>query len=63
MAVIALKCPQIEAVVDVNPDRIADWNSEDLTKLPTTRFGGVVDEARGETYFSTDVEGSIKRQK
>ena len=64
MAVIALKCPQIKVtVVDVNPDRIADWNSEDLTKLPIYEPGlaEVVAEARGRNlFFSTDVEGSIE---
>ena len=35
MAVIALKCPHlIINVVDINKNRIEDWNSEDLSKLP-----------------------------
>ena len=35
MAVIADKCPHIKVhVVDINSERINDWNSEDLSKLP-----------------------------
>ncbi|MBW2144863.1 MAG: nucleotide sugar dehydrogenase, partial [Deltaproteobacteria bacterium] len=31
MAMIARKCPQIRVtVVDINPARIAEWNSDDL---------------------------------
>ena len=35
MAVIAQKCPHIKVtVVDLNEQRIADWNDVDLDKLP-----------------------------
>jgi len=35
MTVIASKCPEIIVnVVDVNPDRIANWNHENLDYLP-----------------------------
>ena len=35
MAVIAQKCPEITVnVVDINVQRIANWNDEDLDKLP-----------------------------
>ena len=35
MAVIANKCPDIKVnVVDINEKKIANWNSNDLTKLP-----------------------------
>lgn len=35
MAVIAEKCPHIKVtVVDVNKQRIADWNDENLSNLP-----------------------------
>ena len=35
MAVIALKCPNIQVnVVDVNQTRIDRWNEKDLNKLP-----------------------------
>ncbi len=64
MAVIAQKCPHIKVtVVDINPQRIADWNDEDLSKLPVYEPGlpEVVAEARGRNlFFSTDVETAIK---
>ncbi len=63
MAVIAQKCPEIKVnVVDVNNQRIEDWNNEDLDKLPIFEPGlkGVVAEARGRNlFFSTDVETAI----
>ena len=35
MAVIALNCPQFRVdVVDINSERIKDWNSNDLNRLP-----------------------------
>jgi UDPglucose 6-dehydrogenase len=64
MAVIAQKCPDIKVnVVDINPQRIADWNEADLDKLPIYEPGlkEVVAEARGRNlFFSTDVEGGIR---
>jgi UDP-glucose 6-dehydrogenase len=37
MAVIAQKCPQIQVtVVDLNAERIAAWNDEDLDNIPIT---------------------------
>lgn len=64
MAVIAQKCPEIKVtVVDINPKRIADWNDEDLDKLPIYEPGlkEVVAEARGRNlFFSTDVDAAIK---
>lgn len=64
MAVIAQKCPQIKVtVVDINPKRIADWNDEDLDKLPIYEPGlkEVVAEARGRNlFFSTDVDSAIR---
>ncbi|MGC9451400.1 MAG: UDP-glucose 6-dehydrogenase [Oceanipulchritudo sp.] len=60
MAKIAQKCPDIEVtVVDVNPERIAAWQTEDL---PVYEPGllGVVREARGRNlHFSTDVDAAI----
>lgn len=56
MAMIALKCPNIEVVVvDINEQRIAAWNSD---KLPIYEPGldEVVKAARGRNlFFSTDV--------
>jgi UDPglucose 6-dehydrogenase len=64
MAIIAQQCPHIRVtVVDINPQRIADWNDEDLSKLPVYEPGlpEVVAEARGRNlFFSTDVEGAIR---
>ncbi|GET33770.1 UDP-glucose 6-dehydrogenase [Prolixibacter bellariivorans] len=64
MAVIAQKCPHIKVtVVDINPERIADWNDTDLSKLPVYEPGldQVVAEARDRNlFFSTDVESAIR---
>lgn len=64
MAVIAQKCPEITVnVVDINPQRIADWNDKDLDKLPIFEPGlkEVVAEARGRNlFFSTDIEKGIR---
>ena len=64
MAVIALKCPHINVtVVDVNQERIAAWNHQDLDQLPVYEPGlkEVVAEARGRNlFFSTDVEKAIE---
>ena len=63
MAVIAQKCPHIKVTaVDLNEQRIADWNSADLDKLPIYEPGlaDVVAEARGRNlFFSTDVDQAI----
>jgi UDPglucose 6-dehydrogenase len=63
MAVIAQKNPAINVtVVDVNAQRIQDWNDPDLTKLPIYEPGldVVVAEARGRNlFFSTNVDGAI----
>ena len=65
MAVIALKCPEIKVtVVDLNSDRIAAWNDENLQKLPIYEPGldKVVEKARGKNlFFSTDVDSAIKK--
>ena len=40
MAVIADNCPKIMVeVVDVNQERISDWNNKDLDKLPVYEPG------------------------
>jgi UDPglucose 6-dehydrogenase len=61
MAVIAQKCPEIEIhVVDVNPQRIADWQTD---KLPIYEPGllEIVKEVRGRNlFFSTDIDKGIK---
>ena len=63
MAVIAQKCPHIQVtVVDLNKERIAAWNEEDVTNIPIYEPGlsEVVAEARGRNlFFSTDIEKAI----
>lgn len=63
MSVIAQKNPHIKVtVVDINEQRIADWNDENLDNLPIYEPGlaEVVAEARGKNlFFSTDVDGAI----
>jgi|SRR5690554_6651031 len=63
MAVIAQKCPDIQVtVVDINADRIAAWNDENVENIPIYEPGlsDVVSEARGRNlFFSTDVEKAI----
>jgi UDPglucose 6-dehydrogenase len=63
MSVLALKNPDIKVtVVDINEDRIAAWNDENLNNLPIYEPGlkEVVKEARGKNlFFSTEVERAI----
>lgn len=63
MAVIADKNPAIEVtVVDINAERIAAWNSDNLDELPVYEPGlsAVVERARGRNlFFSTDVDKAI----
>jgi len=63
MSVIAQKNPDIKVtVVDLNAQRIADWNNKDLSKLPIYEPGldEVVVEARGRNlFFSTEVDKAI----
>ena len=65
MAVIAQKNPDINVtVVDLNAQRIQDWNNPDLTKLPIYEPGldTVVAEARGRNlFFSTNVDDAIDK--
>jgi len=63
MAVIAHKCPDIKVtIVDLNAERIAAWNDEDVSMLPIYEPGlsDIVASARGRNlFFSTDVEKAI----
>jgi UDPglucose 6-dehydrogenase len=63
MSVIAQKNPGIKVrVVDINTERIAAWNDEDLSQLPVYEPGldAVVAEARGRNlFFSTDIDRAI----
>ena len=64
MAVIAQKCPNIQVtVVDLNEERIAAWNDEDVNNIPIYEPGlsAIVAEARGRNlFFSTQVEKAIE---
>ena len=61
MAVIAAKCPECKVtVVDINPRRIAQWQSNEL---PIYEPGllDVVRQARGKNlFFSTDISAGIR---
>tara|TARA_B110000046_G_scaffold91586_1_gene99550 strand:+ start:1541 stop:2932 length:1392 start_codon:yes stop_codon:yes gene_type:complete len=63
MSIIAQKNPNIKVtVVDLNEQRITDWNDTDLNKLPIYEPGldAVVAEARGRNlFFSTNVDDAI----
>ena len=63
MAVIAQKCPDVKVTcVDINEERIARWNDEDLNKLPVYEPGlaQIVKEVRGKNlFFSTEVDKAI----
>lgn len=63
MAVIAANCPEIQVhVVDLNAERIAAWNDNDLEKLPVYEPGlsAVVARSRGQNLrFSTEVDDAI----
>ncbi len=64
MAVLAQKCPHIKVtVVDLNEQRIADWNDTNLNNLPIYEPGlsEVVSEARDRNlFFTTNVEKAIE---
>lgn len=64
MTVIAHKCPEINVhVVDLNEQRIADWNNEDLSKLPIYEPGldQIVASCRNKNlFFSTEVDKAIE---
>jgi len=63
MAVIAQKCPNIQVtVVDLNEQRIKDWNDPNTENIPIYEPGlaELVAEARGRNlFFSTEVEKAI----
>ncbi len=63
MAVIALKCPEIEiTVVDINNEKIKAWNG-DLNDLPVYEPGlsDIIDKVRGvNLFFSNDVDKAIE---
>ena len=64
MAVIADKCPNIQVnVVDINKEKINNWNNVDLSNLPVYEPGleEKIDKCRGKNlHFSCDIEEKIK---
>lgn len=61
MAMIAAKCPEYKVtVVDINPHRIAAWNSETLP-IYEPGLEEIVKAVRGRNlFFSTDIELGVK---
>ncbi len=61
MAMIAYKCPQYKiTVVDINHERIAEWNSDNLP-IYEPGLDEIVKAARGKNlFFSTNVDKGIK---
>lgn len=61
-AVLAMQCPHIKVtIVDLNQQRIDDWNSDNLP-IYEPGLDEVVKSCRGRNlFFSTDVTGSIKK--
>tara|TARA_B100000965_G_scaffold233921_1_gene195925 strand:+ start:4634 stop:6052 length:1419 start_codon:yes stop_codon:yes gene_type:complete len=64
MSVIADKCPNLTInVVDINQQRIDQWNQSDLSQLPIYEPGlkEIVSKCRNKNlYFSIDIEKHIK---
>lgn len=61
MAVIADRCPNIRVtVVDMNAERIAAWNSDNIP-IFEPGLDSIVKRARGKNlFFSTDIDAAIK---
>jgi len=63
MAVIALKNPTIKVtIVDINEERIAAWNGDDLSQLPVYEPGlaEIVEKTRDKNlFFSTNIDEAI----
>lgn len=61
MAVIALKCPEYRIeIVDINTERIRQWNSEDIPIFEPDLYE-IVKKTRGKNlFFSTEIEKGIK---
>lgn len=61
MAMIAHKCPQYKVnVVDINPERIDQWNSDNLPIYEPGLYEVVASARNRNLFFSTDVETGIK---
>jgi UDPglucose 6-dehydrogenase len=61
MAMIAYKCPHCRVtVVDINPERIAAWNSDELP-IYEPGLDQLISATRGRNlFFSTDIEAGIR---
>ena len=60
MAMIAYKCPQYKVtVVDINPEKIAQWKSADLPIYEPGLDEVVVAARDRNLFFSTEIESSI----
>ena len=65
MTMMASKCPElIFNVVDINEERIASWNDEDLSKLPVYEpgLGELIAKTRNKTYFFYKNKRSMRMQ-
>jgi UDPglucose 6-dehydrogenase len=62
MAVIALKCPEYRIeVVDINAERIQQWNSDDIP-IYEPGLEEIVKQVRGKNlFFTTDIANGIKQ--
>ena len=64
MAVIADNCPEMQVtVVDINKERIANWNNKDLSKLPIYEPGlkEIISRCRNTNlFFSSDIIKNLK---
>lgn len=60
-SVIAYKCPHIQVtIVDVNPDRINQWNSDSLP-IYEPGLEDIIKKCRGRNlFFDTDIDKAIK---
>ena len=65
MAVIASKCPHIQVnVIDINSERIREWNNSNLDKLPIYEPGlsQLIKRCRGiNLHFSTEMKSNISK--
>ena len=63
IAIIAKYCPEIQVnVVDINPERVSEWNEKDLSNLPIYEPGlkEIVEKCRGRNLnFSTNMKKHI----
>lgn len=65
MAVFAEKCPEvIFNVIDINNEKIKNWNSNDLSKLPIYEPGltDLISKVRNKNlFFSNELENNIRK--